>query len=123
MDRPGIVGPQNRTKQSVFLGLDADQVGHVPTSTVDPDVMMYQNQSVTDGPVGQDKTRRPVGTEGMHAVNDSDRPTAGGPVGRLVKLDPLGPQQDVIPRRIESAIGCGPSGPAVYNWPAGQPCE
>ena len=85
---PGLVGPHNRTEQSVFLGLDADQVGHVPASIVDPDVMMYQNQSVTDGLVGQDKTRRPVGTEGMLAVNDSDRPTAGGPVDRLFKLDP-----------------------------------
>ena len=81
VDRPGLLGPQNKTEQLVFLGLDADRVRHVPASTVDPDVMMYQNQSVTDGPVGQDKTRRPVGTEGMHAVNDSDRPMAGGPVG------------------------------------------
>ena len=79
LDRPGLVGPHNRTEQSVFLGLDADQVGHVPASQVDPDVMEYRNQSVTDGPVGQDKTRRPVGTEGMLAVNDSDRPT-GGPI-------------------------------------------
>ena len=93
VERPGLVGPQNRTEQSVFLGLDADQVGHVPASTVEPDVMMYRNQSVTDDPVGQDETRRPVVTEGMHAVNDSDRPMAGGPVGRLFKLDPLGPSR------------------------------
>ena len=33
----------------------------------------------------------PLGTEGIHAVNDSDRPTAGGPVGRLFSLDPMGP--------------------------------
>ena len=76
----GPRGPQNRTEQSVFLGLDADQVRHVPASPVDPEVMIYRNQSLTDGPVGQDKTQK-VGTEGMHAVNDSDRPTAGGPVG------------------------------------------
>ena len=93
VERPGLVGPQNRTEQSVFLGLDADQVGHVPASPVDPDVMMYRNQSVTDSPVGQDKTRRPVGTEGILAVNDSDRPTAGGPVGQLFKLDLLGPSR------------------------------
>ena len=47
---------------------------------------------MTYGPVGQDETR-PVVTEGMHAVNDSDRPVAGGPVGRLFKLDPLGPSR------------------------------
>ena len=81
VDWPGLVGPQNRTEHYVFLGLDAGQVGHVPTSTVDPDVVMYRSQSVPDDPLGQDKMLRPVGTEGMHAVNDSDRPTAGGPVG------------------------------------------
>ena len=42
VDRPGLVGPQNRTEQSVFLRLDADQVGHVPASTVDPDVMITE---------------------------------------------------------------------------------
>ena len=89
VDRLGLVGSHNRTEQSVFLGLDVDQVEHAPASTVYPDVMMYRNQPVTDGPVGQDKTRCPVGKEGMHAVNDSDRPTAGGPVGRLFKLDRL----------------------------------
>ena len=44
---------------------------------------MYRNQLVTDGPAGPDRIRRPVGTDGMHAVHDVDRPTAGGPVGRL----------------------------------------
>ena len=42
------------------------------------------NQPLAVGPVGQPfitgPPLRPVGTEGMHAVNDSDRPTAGGPV-------------------------------------------
>ena len=94
VDAPGLVGPHNRTEQSVFLArIRCGSGGHVPASPVDPDVMMYQNQSVTDSPVGQDKTRCPVGTEGMLAVNDSDRPTAGGSVGRLFKLDPLGPSR------------------------------
>ena len=53
---------------------------HVPASTVDPDVVMYGNQPVTDGPAGPDRTRRPVGTEWMHAKHDADRPTAGGPI-------------------------------------------
>ena len=82
--QPGLVGPQNRTGQLVSPGVDADQVGHFPASPIDPEVMMYRNQSFTDGPVGHDKTRRPVGTEGLHAVNDSDRPTAGGPGGPIV---------------------------------------
>ena len=90
VDRPGLVGPQNRTEHCVILGLDAGQVGHVPASTVDPDVVIYRSQSVPDDPLGQDKMLRPVETEGMHAVNGSDRPTAGGPVGRLLELDPSG---------------------------------
>ena len=52
MDRPGIVGSHNRTEQSVFLGLDVDQVEHVPASIVDPGVRMYHNQPVTDGAGG-----------------------------------------------------------------------
>ena len=91
VDRSDLVGSHNRTEQPALLGLDVDRVEHVPASTVDPDVMMYRNQPVTDGPAGQDRTRRPVGTEGMQAVNNSDRPTAGGPVGRLFNSDPLGP--------------------------------
>ena len=91
VDRSGLVGPHNRTEQPVFLGLDADQVGHVPEGPVDPDVKMYRTQSVADGPVGQNKTRRPVGTEGMLTVNDSDRPTADGRMGRLFKLGPVAP--------------------------------
>ena len=35
--RPGLVGLQNRTEQSVSSGVGADQVGHVPTSPVDPE--------------------------------------------------------------------------------------
>ena len=111
--RPGLVGPQNRTEQSVFLGLVADQGRHVPASTVDPDVMMHRNQSVTDGPVGQDKPRRPVGTEGVHAVNDSDRPMAGGPVGRLFKLDPLGPSRMSSLDELNQPLAVGPVGDHV----------
>ena len=81
VDRSDLVGPHNSTEQSVFLGLDVDQVEHVSANIVHPGVKMYRNQPVTDGPAGPDRTRRPVGTDGMHAVHDADRPTAGGPVG------------------------------------------
>ena len=94
-------------------------MGHVPTSPVDPEVLWHRNQSFADGPVGQDGTRRPVGTEWMHAENDADRPTAGGPVAQLFNSDPLCPSG--IP--FLDAIGSGPGGPAVYNCPAGQACE
>ena len=93
VDRPDLVGPHNSTEQSVFLGLDVDQVEHISANIVHPGVKMYRNQPVTDRPAGLDRTRRPVGTDGMHAVHDVDRPTAGGPVGRLLNLDPLGPSR------------------------------
>ena len=66
VDRPDLVGPHNSTKQSVFLGLDVDQLEHVSANIVHPGVKMYRNQPVTDGPAGPDRTRRPVGTDGMH---------------------------------------------------------
>ena len=119
MDRPGLVGPQNRTEQSVLLGLVGDQVGHVPASTVDPDVKKYRNQLVIDGPVGQDKTRHPVGTEGMHAVNDSDRPTAGGPVGRFFKLDPLGPIRMSSLDELNQPLAVGTVGQPFITGPLG----
>ena len=87
--RPGLVGLQNRTERSVSCGVGADQVGHVPTSPVDPGSLWHRNQSFADGPAGPDITRRPVGTDGMHEVHDADRPTAGGPVGQLFNIDPL----------------------------------
>ena len=76
VDRLDPVGPHNSTEQSAFLGLDVDQVEHVPANIVHPGVKMYRNQSVTDGPAGPDRTRRPVGTDGMHAVLDAGRPMA-----------------------------------------------
>ena len=113
------MGPQNKTEQSVFLGLDADRVRHVPASTLYPDVMRYRNQSVTDGPVGQDKTRRPVGTEGMHAVNDSDRPMSGGPVGRLFNLDPLGPSRMSSLDELNQPLAVRPVGQPFITGPLG----
>ena len=89
VDRPDLVGPHSRTEQSVFLRLDVDQVEHVPANIVHPGVKMFRNQPVADGPAGPDRTRRLVGTDGMHAVHDADRPTAGGPVGRFSNFGPL----------------------------------
>ena len=91
MDRSGLVGPQNRTEQPVLLGLD--HVGTAPSGPVGPDFMMDQIQPVAEGPVGQNRTRRPVGTEGMFSASDSDRPTAAGPVGRFITHSPVGPDR------------------------------
>ena len=110
VDRLDLVGPHNSTEQSVFLGLDVDQVEHVPANIVHPGVKMYRNQPVTDGPAGPDRTRRPVGTDGMHAVHDTYRPTAGGPVGRLFNLDPLGPSRMPSLDELNQPLAMGPLG-------------
>ena len=89
VDRPDPVGPHRRTEQSVFLRLDADQWEHIPTNRVYPGVKMFHTQPVADGPAGPDRSRRPVGTEEIHAVHDDVRPTAGGPVGRFADPGPL----------------------------------
>ena len=93
VDRLDLVGPYNSTDQSVFPGLDVDQAKHVPSNRRHPGAMMYQNQPVADGPAGPDRTRRPVGTDGTHALHDVDRPMAGGPVGPVFNSDPLGPSR------------------------------
>ena len=83
VDQPDPVGPHEETEQSVFLGLDADQVEHFPPNKVHPGVKMFHIQPVADGPAGLDRTRRPVGNDVLHAVQDEVRPSAGGPVGRF----------------------------------------
>ena len=48
-----------------------------------PGVKMFHIQPVADGPAGLVRTRRPVGNDVLHAVQDEVRPSAGGPVGRF----------------------------------------
>ena len=87
VDQPDPVGPHGGTEQSVFLRLDTDQVEHIPTNKVHPGVKMFHIQPVADGPAGPDRTRRPVGNDVLHAVQDEVRPSAGGPVGRFPDPD------------------------------------
>ena len=108
VDRPDPVGPHGRTEQSVFLRLDVDQVEHVPANIVHPGVEMFRNQPVADGPAGPDRRRRPVGTDGRHAVHDEDRPTAGGPVGRFPNSDPLKPSKMPSPDESYQPLAVGP---------------
>ena len=54
---------------------------------------MSQTQPVADGPAGPDRTRRPVGTDGIQRLHDGDRPIAAGPVGPVLHSDPLGPSR------------------------------
>ena len=90
VDQLGLVGPQDKTEQSVLTGSDADEVGIVPTGPVGPDVTVDRIQPVAECPVGQYITCRPVGPDGMLSTNDSDQPTADGPVGRFITRIPVG---------------------------------
>ena len=110
VDRPDPVGPHSRTEQSVFLRFDVDQVEHVPANIVHPGVKMFRTQPVADGPAGPDRTRRPVGTDVMYAVDDEDRPTAGGPVGRFPNSDPLKPSKMSSPDESYQPLAAGPLG-------------
>ena len=89
VDQPDPVGPHEETEQSVFLGLDAGQVEHFPPNKVHPGVKMFHIQPVADRPAGLVRTRRPVGKDVLHAVQDEVRPSAGGPVGRFPDLSSL----------------------------------
>ena len=87
VDQWGLVGPQDKTEQSVLPGSDADEVGTVPAG---PDVTVDRIQPVAEGPVGQYITHRPAGPDGMFSTGDSDQTTADGPVGQFITSGPVG---------------------------------
>ena len=117
VDQLGLVGPQDKTEQSVLLAPDTKEVGTDPAGPVGPDFTVDQIQPVAEGPVGQyitrcpvgpdgmfptcdlDQpvgrfiTRSPVGQDGMLSMCDSDQPVADGPVGRSFILGPVGPRR------------------------------
>ena len=115
VDRSGLVGPQNKTEQPVLLGLDVDQVGTAPVGPVGPDMMMDRIQPA----VGLNSTRRPVGTEGMFSVSDSDRPTADGPVGRFIIHSPVGPDRILSTSDPDRPVADGPVGQLLKLGPVG----
>ena len=120
VDRPDLVGPHSNTEQSVFLRLDVDQVEHISANIVHPGVKMFRIQPVTDGPAGPDRTRRPVGTEWMHAEHDADRPTAGGPVAKLFNSDPLCPSGMPFLDELYQPLAIGPVGQPFITGPLGE---
>ena len=67
--------------------------GKVPFIRRHPETMMSQIQPVADGPAGSDRTRRPVGTDGIQILHNGDRPMPVGPVGPVLHSDPLGPSR------------------------------
>ena len=93
VDRSDLVGQYNSPDQSAFPGLDVGRTKNVPFIRGHPGSMMGQIQPVADGPAGPDRTRRPVGTDGIQVLHDVDRPMAGGPVGPVLPSDPLGPSR------------------------------
>ena len=86
VDQLGLVGPQDKTEQSVLPGSDTKEVGTDPAG---PDVTVDQIQPVAEGPVGQYITRRPVAQDGMFSTCDSDQPMADGPVGQFITRSPV----------------------------------
>ena len=90
VDQLSLVGPQDKTEQSVLPGSDTKEVGTDLAGPVGPDVTVDQIQPVAEGPVGQYVTRRPVGPDGMFSTCDSDQPMADVPVGRFITHSPVG---------------------------------
>ena len=122
VDQLGLVGPQDKTEQSVLPGSDADEVGTVPKWEPFPDVTVDQIQPVAEGPVGQYITRRPVGPDGMLSMSgsdqptgpvypDPDRPVADGPVGQSFILGPVGPRRMFSQYELNQPVAVGPVGP------------
>ena len=73
-DQLGLVGPWDKTEQSVLPGSDVEDEGTDPAGPVGSDVSVDQIQPVAEGPVGQDITLSPVGPDGMLSMCDSDGP-------------------------------------------------
>ena len=93
----------------------SDQGEHIPTHRVHPGVKMFRAQPVADGPAGPDRSRRPVGTDEIHAVHDDVRPTAGGPVGRLPDPGPLKYSKISSPDDSYQPLFTGPLGTNEMN--------
>ena len=138
VDQLGLVGPQDKTEQSVLPGSDANEVGTDPAGPVGPDVTVDQIQPVggpvyhtsPSGPrrnvfhvrfrsVGRFITRSPVGSDGMLSTCDSDRPVADGPVGQSFILGPVGPRRMFSQCKPNQPVAVGPVGQSFTTGPVG----
>ena len=93
VDQLGLVGPWDKTEQSVLTGSDKKNDETDPSGPVGTDVSFEEIQPVAEGPVGQYVTRNPVGSDGMLSTCDSDQPMAEGPVGQYIARSPVGPEE------------------------------
>ena len=80
VDQLGLVGPWDKTEQSVLPGSDKKNDETDPSGPVGTDASFKQIQPVAEGPVGQYITHSPVGPDGMLSTCDSDQPMDEGPV-------------------------------------------
>ena len=90
VDQLGLVGPWDKTEQSVLPGSDNKNDVTDPSGPVGTDALVRQIQPVAEGPVGQYITHSPVGPDGMLSTCDSDQPTDEGPVGQYITRNPVG---------------------------------
>ena len=119
VDQLGLVGPWDKTEQSVLPGSDAKDEGTDPAGPVGPDVSVDQIQPVAEGPVGQYVTRSPVGPDGMLSTCDSDQPMDEGPVGQYVTRSPVGSDGMLSMCDSDQPVADGPVGPSVILGPVG----
>ena len=94
-------------------------MGIVPAGPVATDIIIDRIQPVAEGPVGQYSTRRPVGTDGMFSMSDSDQPTADGPVGRFITHSPVGPDSILSTCDPDRPVADGPMGQSFILGPVG----
>ena len=113
VDQLGLVGPWNKTVQSVLSGSDTNDGGTDPAGPVGPDVSVNQSQPVAEGPVGQYVTRSPVGSDRMLSTCDSDQPMPEGPVGQYITRSPVGSDGMLYMRDSDQPVADGPVGPSV----------
>ena len=117
VDQLGLVGPWDKTEQSVLPGSDAEDEGTDPAGPVGPDVSVDQVQPVAEGPVGQYITRSPVGPDGMLSTCDPDQPMAEGPVGQYIKRSPVGSGGMLSTCDSDQPVADGPVGPSFILGP------
>ena len=145
VDQLGLVGPWNKTVQSVLTGSDTNDGGTDPAGPVGPDVSVDQSQPVAEGPVGQFVTHSPVGSDRMLSTCDSDQPMAEasmshvaqwaqtecfprvipispvGPVGPMIILGLVGPRRMLSQCKPDQLVADGPVGQSFTPGPVG-PC-
>ena len=122
MDQLGLVGPWDKTEQSVLPGSDNTNDGTDPSGPVGSDASFRQIQPVAEGPVGQYITHSTVGPDAMLSMCDSNQPVADGPVIPSFIAGPVGPRRMLSQCKPDQPVVVGPVGQSFTTGPVG-PCE